>query len=112
MKTMSAVEAKNAFGQFLEAAHREPVTVTKNNREIAAMFSIEDVHALADAFLADPLKADVAAGNLNVIEALMAQIALNKRLQANRAAISQGKGVVADSAYFDQLRARATDRQT
>lgn len=112
MKTMCAVEAKNSFGQFLEAAHREPVAVTKNNREIAAMFSMEDVQALADAFLAEPVKEEVATGKLNVIEALMTQIELNKRLEANRAAISEGSGVVADGAYFDQLRARAIARQS
>ena len=110
MKTMTAVEAKNGFGQLLDEARREPVAVTKNNREIAAMFSMEDVHALAEAFLAEPLKQDVADGTLNVIEALMAQIALNKRLEASRLAMSEGKGVVADAAYFDRLRARATAR--
>ncbi len=110
MKTMTAVEAKNAFGQFLEAAHREPVAVTKNNREIAAMFSMEDIRALAHAFLAEPLKADVEAERLNVIEAIMAQVDLNKRLTANRKAISEGRGVVADDAYFEKLRARAEAR--
>ena len=110
MKTMTAVEAKNAFGQLLSAAHREPVAVTKNNREIAALFSIEDVQALADAFLAPPIKEEVAAGRLNVIEALMAQVSLNQRLEANRAAIAEGRGVVADEAYFERLRARAMSR--
>lgn len=110
MKTMTAVEAKNAFGQFLEAAHREPVAVTKNNREIAALFSMEDILALVGAFLAEPLKADVEAERLNIIEATMAQIDLNKRLAANRQAIVEGRGVVADDAYFEKLRARAEAR--
>ena len=66
MKTMTAVEAKNSFGRLLEATHREPVSVTKNNREIAAMFSMQDVHSLADDFLAEPLQAAVTAGKLNV----------------------------------------------
>lgn len=110
MKTMTAVEAKNSFGQLLEAAHREPVAVTKNNREIAALFSIEDVQALADEFLSALLKEDVAAGGLNVIEAVMMQIGLNKRLQASREAIAQGRGVIADADYFTGLRDRATSR--
>lgn len=110
MKTMTAVEAKNSFGRLLEATHREPVSVTKNNREIAAMFSMEDVCALADDFLAEPLKADVDAGRLNVIEALMAQIALNKRLAASRKAIAEGRGIVADADYFAGLRERALAR--
>lgn len=110
MKTMTAVEAKNAFGRFLDAAHREPVAVTKNNREIAAMFSMDDIHALANAFLAEPLKADVEAGRLNVIEAVMAQIDLNKRLEVSRQAISEGRGFVADDEYFNRLRERAMAR--
>lgn len=32
MKIMTALEAKNAFGQFLETAQREPVTITRNGR--------------------------------------------------------------------------------
>lgn len=112
MKTMTAVEAKNAFGQFLEAAHREPVAVTKNNREIAAMFSIEDVRALANSFLSGPIKEEVEANRLNVIEAIMAQIGLNKRLEANRNAIAEGRGVVADDAYFQNLRNRAQARMS
>lgn len=110
MKTMTAVEAKNSFGRLLETAHREPVAVTKNNREIAAMFSMEDIHALAGAFLAEPLKDDVEAGRLNVIEAVMAQIDLNKRLEVSRQAIADGRGVVADAGYFDGLRQRAMAR--
>lgn len=110
MKTVTAVEAKNAFGKLLDAAHREPVAVTKNNREIAAMFCMEDLHALAHSFLAEPLKSDVEANRLNVVEAIMAQISLNKRLEANRAAISEGRGVAADDAYFAKLRDRALAR--
>jgi len=110
MKTVTAVEAKNTFGRLLEAARREPVTVTKNNREIAAMFAMEDVRALADALLAEPLKAEVAAGTRNVIDALMAQLEINRRLKSSRAAIDGGQGIVADDAYFERLRARATSR--
>jgi len=110
MKTVTAVEAKNSFGRLLEATHREPVMVTKNNREIAAMFSMEDVQALADAFLADPIKAEVAEGKRSVLDALMAQLAINRRLEASREAIANGQGVVADDSYFQALRERALSR--
>lgn len=40
MKTMTAVEAKNAFGRLLEQVLREPVAVTKNCRAVAAIFPI------------------------------------------------------------------------
>jgi prevent-host-death family protein len=110
MKTVTAVEAKNSFGRLLEATHREPVMVTKNNREIAAMFSMEDVRALAEVFLANPLKAEVAEGKRSVLDALMAQIEINRRLEASRAAIAQGQGLVADDSYFKALRERALRR--
>lgn len=42
MKTMTAREAKNHFGEFLDAARREPVVITKNNRPVGIMISIED----------------------------------------------------------------------
>lgn len=43
MKTMTAVEAKTHFGKFLDAAQREPVVVTKKNRAVGVMFSMEDI---------------------------------------------------------------------
>ena len=42
MKTMTAREAKTHFGEFLDAMQREPVIVTKNNRPVGIMLSIED----------------------------------------------------------------------
>lgn len=110
MKTVTAVEAKNSFGRLLEATHREPVMLTKNNREIAAMFSMEDVRALADAFLSDPIKAEVAEGKRSVLDALMTQLEINRRLEASREAIANGQGIVADDSYFKALRKRALSR--
>lgn len=43
MKTMTAVEAKTHFGKFLDAAQREPVIITKKNRAVGVMFSMEDI---------------------------------------------------------------------
>lgn len=42
MKTMTARDAKNRFGEFLDAARREPVVVTKNDRPVGIMISVED----------------------------------------------------------------------
>jgi len=42
MKTMSARDAKNHFGEFLDTMQREPVVVTKNNRPVGIMISIQD----------------------------------------------------------------------
>lgn len=43
MKTMTAANAKNAFGQLIEAAQREPVLITKQNRPVGVFMSIQDV---------------------------------------------------------------------
>lgn len=43
MKVMTAAEAKNAFGQFLDAAQREPVLVTKQNRPVGVFLSMQDL---------------------------------------------------------------------
>jgi prevent-host-death family protein len=43
MKTMTAVQAKTHFGKFLDAAQREPVIVTKKNRAVGVMFSMQDI---------------------------------------------------------------------
>ena len=42
MKVMTARDAKNHFGEFLDSARREPVVVTKNDRPVGIMISIED----------------------------------------------------------------------
>ena len=47
---MTARDAKNHFGEFLDSARREPVVVTKNDRPVGIMISIEDA---ADTLLAD-----------------------------------------------------------
>ncbi len=46
MKTISAKEAKNSFGSFLDSAQREPVIVTKRDRPVGIFFSMQDIEAL------------------------------------------------------------------
>ena len=54
MKVMSARDAKNQFGEFLDAARREPVVVTRNDRPVGIMISIEDAaDTLLPEFLLD-----------------------------------------------------------
>jgi prevent-host-death family protein len=43
MKFMSAADAKNRFGQFLETAQREPVMITKNDRPVGVFLSMQDL---------------------------------------------------------------------
>ena len=35
MRTMSSVEAQNRFGELLDAAQREPVSITRRGRPVA-----------------------------------------------------------------------------
>ena len=112
MKTMTALDAKNSFGVFLDSVRREPVMVTKNSREVAAMFSMEDLQDLADVFLAEPIKKDVENGSLGVVEALIVQMKINKRLEAGRLAIAEGKGIEVNDAYFEDLQARSLARRS
>jgi len=47
MSVFTAKEAKNRFGQLLDAAQREPVTITKNGRAVAMMLSASDDSMIA-----------------------------------------------------------------
>ncbi len=49
MRTVSAIDANNRFGQLLEAAQREPVTVTKQGRPAAVVLSVEDYERMRGA---------------------------------------------------------------
>jgi prevent-host-death family protein len=49
MRSISAINAKNRFGQLLEAAQREPVTVTKQGRPAAVVLSVEDYERMRGA---------------------------------------------------------------
>ena len=42
MQTIPALEAKNHFGQLIEAAQRQPVTVTKQGRPAIVVMSTHD----------------------------------------------------------------------
>ena len=102
MRTFTALEAKNAFGQFLEAAQRAPAMLTKNDRPVAALFSMQDVGELARALL--PAASLPQGGDL--VEALMRQARLDNKIAQSRAEIAEGTGIEMDTAYFDALRAR------
>lgn len=41
MKSVTALEAKNRFGEVLEAAQRQPVSITRNGRPSVVMVSAE-----------------------------------------------------------------------
>lgn len=65
MKTISAKEAKNAFGSFLDSAQREPIMITKRDRPIGIFFSMQDVEALIQ--VSEAFKKDIHTGIISGI---------------------------------------------
>ena len=47
MRSVTAKDAKTNFGQLLDAAIREPVSITRNGREVAVVLSRQDFDRLA-----------------------------------------------------------------
>ncbi len=48
MKTITFVEAQNRFGELLDNAQPEPVTITRRGRPVAFVVSPEDMKDLLD----------------------------------------------------------------
>lgn len=46
MKTMSAREAKNAFGLMIDTARAEPVRIEKHGRGVVVVVSVEEYERL------------------------------------------------------------------
>lgn len=49
MKTVTSADAQNRFGELLDVALREPVSITRRGRTVAFMISPEDLKDLIDA---------------------------------------------------------------
>ena len=49
MKTITSVEAQNKFGELLDSAQREPITITRRGRTVAFIVSPQDMEDLTDA---------------------------------------------------------------
>ena len=57
MKTMSAREAKNAFGLMIDTARAEPVRIEKHGRGVVMVISVEEyerLHGRSDDMAARP----------------------------------------------------------
>jgi prevent-host-death family protein len=61
MQNMSAHDAKARFGQLLDTARREPVTIERHGRPVAVMLSKEEYDELNDIKLRQ-LRAEIDAG--------------------------------------------------
>ena len=49
MQILTASNAKQQFGALLDTVQRQPVTIKRQNREVAVMLSPEDYHRLRGA---------------------------------------------------------------
>lgn len=84
MRSMAAVEAKNRFGELLDAAQREPVTIEKHGRAVAVVVSAEDYKELEELKLISLRREiekglkDIKAGR--VVDGRKAMAALRRRL--------------------------------
>jgi prevent-host-death family protein len=47
MRTVTSVEAQNRFGELLDNAQREPISITRRGRPVAYIVSSETYRALA-----------------------------------------------------------------
>lgn len=66
MRTMSANEAKRHFGELLDTARREPVSVEKHGRPVAVVMSAEDYDEIQQAKL-ERLRAEVDKGRQQLL---------------------------------------------
>jgi len=48
MRTLTSVEAQNRFGELLDSAQREPVTITRRGRTVAFVLSPQDMQDLLE----------------------------------------------------------------
>ena len=58
MKTMSAREAKNAFGLMIDTARVGPVLIEKHGRGVVVVISVEEYERLSNFTKAEPKQSD------------------------------------------------------
>ena len=97
MKTMTAADAKNSFGVFLDTIQREPVIVTKKNRSVGMMLSMQDVEALFG-------------GDEKKVTRALEEARIDQKLELARQQAKQDLGVVADAAFFGDIKAKIRSR--
>jgi prevent-host-death family protein len=102
MKSMTAAEAKNSFGKLLDTAQREPVLITKKNRPVGVMMSIEDLSSLTES--------EGAEAGVSSLELLLERNRIRKRLAQAREDVAAGRVEEMDEAFFEELRRRAAGK--
>jgi prevent-host-death family protein len=91
LKIITAADAKNAFGSFLDAVQHEPIVVTKQNRPVGVMLSMQDIKTLF--------------GDMDgAVSRALAEARIEEQLNIARKQAADGLAVVADDAMFEGLR--------
>lgn len=70
MKTASATDVKNHFGEYLQSSLKEPLVIEKTGRPVAVMISMEDyerLQALEDAYWVKKAEEAESGGYLGVV---------------------------------------------
>jgi len=88
MKTVTAREAKNRFGQLIDDAQRGPVTINKNGRPFAVVQSYEDFQ------MAQQLKLT----------------SIRQAIDEARAEYAEGRGLPFDQAAVEEIAAAGRQR--
>ena len=79
MQTFTANEAKTRFGEFLDLVQREPVQVTRHDRVVGVMVSVQDYEAMR-VFYADRLRQTLreSAANAGLTEEKLAELLVDE----------------------------------
>lgn len=81
MKKIASSEAKNKFGELLDNTQREPVTIEKNGRPVAVMYSFQEHKRL------EKMKLEI----------------LQRDLQLGIDQLDAGKGIPSDRVFAELL---------
>ncbi len=90
MRTVTSVEAQNHFGELLDNAQREPVSITRRGRPVAFIVSNEAYRALVGraaestqtAAYLDAIAAFRGSGNKGATDALLADRKADRQREA------------------------------
>ncbi len=106
----SAVEAKQSFGQVIDAAQHSPVTITKHNRDIAVIVSAEKIRNLSQFILSDYFRELVNDGSMTFFEALDRQTEIENKASYALDQHKRGETKPADDTFFDNIKKQALER--
>lgn len=107
LTTYTALSAKNQFGQLLDDAQIAPVEITKHNRPVGALLSMQKLREIAEHLLSEPLKKAVDADELSVTEAINEQLKMDAHISEVLTEVASGKVSEPDNDFWQRIRDKA-----